>query len=195
MRRAFVLTAIWCAILLAASPLRADDAGIEFFEKRIRPLLVTHCYECHSADAKKIGGGLLLDSREDVQKGGDSGAIVKPGDVDASLLIMAVRHTDDSVKMPPKGKLSAAAIADLEAWVKMGAPDPREKAAKGKAAQSWEEILRARRDWWSLHPVTATAVPAPKNAAWSDQPIDRFILTRLEAQGLAPAAPADLAVL
>src|SRR5580765_6799850 len=128
MRRAFLLPAMWSALLVCASPLRADDAGAEFFEKKIRPLLVTHCYECHSADAKKIGGGLLLDSRDDVQKGGDSGPVVKAGDVDASLLIAAVRYTDESVKMPPKGKLPAAAIADLEAWVKMGAPDPRVNA-------------------------------------------------------------------
>src|SRR5579863_8801932 len=134
MRHAVVIQSLLAALLLPAFSLRADDSGVEFFEKKVRPLLVTHCYECHSADAKKIGGGLLLDSREDVQKGGDSGPILKPGDLDASLLISAVRYTDDSVKMPPKGKLPAAAIADLEAWVKMGAPDPRVKAGIGKVA-------------------------------------------------------------
>ncbi len=99
------------AILVGDSPggcvwnSRADDAGVDFFEKKIRPLLVTHCYECHSADAKKVGGGLLLDSREDVRKGGDSGPAVEPGEIDASLLITAIRYTDESVKMPsPKGQ-------------------------------------------------------------------------------------------
>ena len=114
LRRLFFSQAIVLACLVPQAALRADDAGFEFFEKKIRPLLVTHCYECHSTDARKIGGGLLLDSREDVRKGGDSGPAIEPGELDASLLITAVRYTDDSVKMPPKGKLPAAAIADLE---------------------------------------------------------------------------------
>jgi hypothetical protein len=190
-RRLYFGQVILMALLAPRAALCADDAGFEFFEKKIRPLLVTHCYECHSSDARKLGGGLLLDSREDLRKGGDSGPAIEPGEVDTSLLISAVRYTDESVKMPPKGKLPATAIADLEAWVKMGAPDPRVKTAAGKATQSWPDILRARRDWWSLQPVSPPAVPQPKNAAWSDQAVDRFILARLEAAELAPAEAAD----
>src|SRR5580765_5070670 len=110
-----------------ATALRADDAGIEFFEKKVRPILVQYCYECHSENAKKLGGGLLLDSRDGVRQGGDSGAVIESGKPNESLLIEAIRYTGDAVKMPPKGKLPAAAIADLEEWVKLGAPDPRTK--------------------------------------------------------------------
>src|SRR5439155_21924688 len=112
--------------LVAAVP---DDAGVEFFERKIRPALVKHCYECHSAQSKKLRGELLLDSREGIRKSGESGAAVVPGKPDESLLIKAVRYTDRELKMPPKGKLPAAVVADLETWVRMGAPDPRERPA------------------------------------------------------------------
>src|SRR5438045_2391676 len=117
------------ALMVSGLPpaVAADDAGLEFFEKKIRPVLVQYCYECHSADAKKLGGGLLLDSRDGVRKGGDTGLVIESGKPEESPLIIAVRYKDDSLKMPPKGKLPEAAIADLEAWVKIGAPDPRDK--------------------------------------------------------------------
>ncbi|HXT58168.1 MAG TPA: c-type cytochrome domain-containing protein, partial [Pirellulales bacterium] len=95
------------AILAPRQAIRADDAGIDFFEKKIRPLLVEHCYGCHSASAKKLGGGLLLDHRKGLLRGGDSGAAIEPGKPEASLLITAVRYADDAVQMPPKGKLPA----------------------------------------------------------------------------------------
>jgi hypothetical protein len=190
MRRPFLSLLVLLAVLAPATALRADDDGTEFFEKKIRPILVQYCYECHSANAKKLGGGLLLDSRDGVRKGGDSGAVLESGKPDESLLIEAVRYGGDAVKMPPKGKLPAAAIADLEEWVKLGAPDPRVAAAAGKANASWEEILRVRRDWWSLHPLSHPVPPQTKTTE-VEQPIDRFVLTRLEAQGLAPAKPAS----
>lgn len=170
-----------------------DDAGSEFFEKKIRPLLVEHCYECHSAASKKLGGGLRLDYRDGWLAGGDSGQAIEPGKPDDSLLIQAVRYADDAVQMPPQGKLPAAAIADLEAWVKLGAPDPRVEAPAVKPAASWKETLRQRRDWWSLHPVVEPPIPLPKRADYSAHPVDRFILARLESEGLEPAgsAPAE----
>ena len=189
------LCAVAVAAMILLPTLSADEAGIDFFEKKIRPLLVEHCDECHSTNSKKLGGNLLLDSRDGVMKGGDSGAAVEPGQPDKSLLIKAIRYTDDSVKMPPKGRLPAAAIADLETWVKLGAPDPRDKPPAAKVAASWEEILRTRRDWWSLHPVRKPAVPQPKDAAWSQQPIDRFVLAKLEEHGLTGAASAEPGVL
>ena len=126
---------------------QADDAGVEFFEKKIRPVLVKHCYECHSADAKKLGGGLLLDHREGLRKGGETGSALVVGKPDESLLIKAIRYEDDSLKMPPKGKLPAAVIADLETWIKNGASDPREKPTRTTAVDSWAETFRSRRDW------------------------------------------------
>ncbi len=169
---------------------RANDSDIDFFEKKIRPLLVQHCYECHSANAKKVGGGLLLDSRDGVKRGGESGAVVDPGKPEVGLLIKAIRYNDDSVKMPPKGKLPAASIADLEEWVRRGVPDPRDKPTSRKE-RSWDEVFRERTNWWSLQPVQQVPLPQPKNAGWSDQVIDRFVLAKLEENGLAPAANAS----
>lgn len=195
MRRIRRLLAPLVAMLVCAPALRADDAGNEFagnefFEKKIRPLLVAHCYECHSAESKKLGGGLRLDHREGWLSGGDSGQAIEPGKPDESLLIQAVRWADDAMQMPPKGKLPATAIADLEAWVKLGAPDPRDKAPAAIRETTWEETLRQRRDWWSLHPVVEPPIPQPKRADWSETAVDRFILARLEGKGLAPAEPA-----
>jgi hypothetical protein len=191
MRAAFA--SLILAILAATHslPAQADDADFEFFEKKIRPLLVQHCYECHAADAKKLGGGLLLDHREGLRKGGETGPALVIGKPDQSLLIKAIRYEDDSLKMPPKGKLPAAAIADLETWIKNGASDTRDKPTRVPAADSWAETFRSRRDWWSLRPVQKPAVPQPKNGTRSPHPVDRFILAKLEEQGLTPAEQAD----
>ena len=102
-----------------------DEAGIRFFEEKIRPVLVEHCYSCHSADAKKFKGGLRLDSKATLLKGGETGPALIPGKPNESLLIKAIRYTHEELKMPPKEKLPAPVIADLERWVAMGAPDPR----------------------------------------------------------------------
>ena len=190
-QKILVLSALALAAVCSSHRAIADDADNEFFEKKIRPLLVTHCLECHATDAKKLGGELLLDSRDGVRKGGESGVAFVMGKPDESLLIKAIRYNDDLVKMPPKGKLPAAAIADLEEWIKRGAPDPREKPASKKIVESWAETMRERAKWWSLQPVQNPEVPRPQQANWSDHPVDRFVLTRLEKQGLKPADPAD----
>src|SRR5439155_6383832 len=132
-----VLVAVCAATVwstaLPAQPPQSDTAGIEFFEKKIRPVLVERCYECHSATATKLKGGLRLDSREGLRKGGDSGPVIAPGEPDNSLLIKAIRYTDPELKMPPKRRLSAEVVADFEAWVKRGAPDPRTATANDLA--------------------------------------------------------------
>ena len=143
------LFALLSAVLLApASPLwsAADPAGVAFFEQKVRPVLVEHCYGCHSAGAKKLKGNLYLDSKAGWETGGDSGeAVIIPGDPDGSLFIRTIRHLEEDMEMPPKKpKLPEPVIADLVAWVKMGAPDPREGA---KA-----EAKRADKSWWSLQP-------------------------------------------
>lgn len=180
-------------LLMAAivSGARAQNAGIEYFERKIRPILVEHCYECHAVGAKKIRAQLLVDSKDGLRKGGVSGPALIPGDPENSLIIKAVRYTDPEMKMPKKGKLPAALIADLEAWVKMGAPDPRDKAPAVKTARSWDEIVRERRKWWSLQPVKNPSVPTPRDAAWSNEPIDRFLRAAMEAKGLTPATDAE----
>jgi len=164
---------------------------VAFFESKIRPLFVERCYECHSAGAKKLRGGLLLDSRAGVIKGGDTGPAVTPGDPDASLLIQAVRHASEDVAMPPKKKLPPEEIAALEAWVKMGAPDPRiadtVAATKAKEAIDWSKA----REWWSFRPLASPKVPRVKLTRWPANDVDRFILARLEQAGLKPAADAE----
>ena len=161
----------------------------EFFERKVRPVLVEHCYECHSAGAKKIKGGLVLDSRAGVIKGGDTGAAITPGDPEASLLIQAIRHTDAELAMPKK-KLPAQIIADLEMWVKMGAPDPRVEdtvaSAQAKSAIDWNKA----REWWSFRPLKSPAVPTVKQKRWPANDVDRFILGRLEKENLKPSADA-----
>lgn len=163
---------------------------VEFFEKRIRPMLVEHCYECHSATAKKIKGGLVLDSRAGVVKGGDTGPAVAPRDPAASLLIQAIRHQTEDVAMPPKKKLPPQVIADFEEWVKLGAPDPRTEdtvaAVKAKSAIDFEK----GREWWSLKPLVSPQPPAVKNDGWPKNTVDRFILARIEEAGLVPTRDA-----
>src|SRR5687768_18119118 len=133
---------------LAGSP---ESAGVEFFEKHVRPVFVEHCHQCHSAEAEKVKGGFLLDTRDGLLKGADSGPGLVPGDPDKSLLIKAIRYTDENLQMPPKGKkLSAEQIKHLEEWVKMGAPDPR--VGKEKIA----EAPRAA-DHWAFKPIKMPA--------------------------------------
>lgn len=168
----------------------------DFFETKIRPVLVAECYECHGGEKQK--GGLALHSREALRKGGESGPAVIPGEPEKSLLIQSIRHSDPDLKMPSKApKLEDRIIADFVAWVKMGAPDPR-TAPDGKRtapANTWPETLAARRAWWCFQPVDSPSVPEPQNSAWSDHPVDRFLLAKMEAKGLTPAAEADPAVL
>ena len=167
-----------------------DPRGIEFFENKIRPVLVKSCYECHSATASKVRAGLLLDTRDGIRKGGESGPAVVPGNVDGSLLLKAIRHED--LKMPPKEKLSAAVIADFVQWVKMGAPDPR----TGKPAAAYKTLtLEEARSFWSFKPPVAAQPPKVQNSQWPRSDIDRFILARLEEKGLRPVADAERPVL
>src|SRR5436309_2562445 len=157
--------------------------GFEFFEKNIRPLLSENCYKCHSAQSEKLKGGLLLDSRDGLLKGGETGPAIVPGDPEKSLLIKAVRYTDKDLQMPPKDKkLPDAQIADLVAWVKMGAPDPRAKEARAAGV----DTAKAK-EWWAFRPVLKPKVPGPRD----HDPIDAFVDEKLSEIGLAKAPPAD----
>ena len=171
----------------------ADLAGTEFFEKKIRPVLVSECYKCHSKE-KKVKGELRLDWRGGWQKGGESGAAIIPGRVGKSLLIQAIRHADPDLKMPPKKKLSAEQIADFEKWVAMGAPDPR---TTGDATPSEKNLnLEAARQFWAFQPVRKPAVPKLKQNDWARTDIDRFVLGKLEGKGIGPVRDAaDLTLL
>jgi hypothetical protein len=185
------LTLLLLPSLLAATASRADaQDGTAFFEARIRPVIVEHCYQCHSAAAKKPKGGLLLDSRQAIRKGGESGPAVVPGKPGDSLLVKALRYTDEDLKMPPKGRLPASVVADFEKWIAMGAPDPREAAVivakKGKGI----DFAAAGRHW-AYQPLRPPALPSVKNRYWPATQLDILVLSRLEASGLSPSPPAD----
>ena len=182
-------------LFLGTGVSRADDApkpskdAIAFFETHIRPVLVERCYSCHSAASGKSKGGLRLDTQANLAKGGDSGPVLVPGDVEKSRLIHAIRWTDADFVMPPRERLSPAQVERFEQWVKMGAPDPRVESGSGPAAKSVD--LAAARKWWAFRDVAESPPPAVKRAEWATRKIDLFVLKELEAKGLAPSAAAD----
>jgi len=184
-----------CALLaplLAGAAAPSDLAQLDFFEKKIRPVLAESCYECHSAGAKKIRGGLLLDTRDGLLKGGDSGTALIPGNPKKSLLLVAMRHDDKDIAMPPKkDKLPATVLSDFEQWVQMGAPDPRTGPSK---ATAWDPDKAAQH--WAFKPVSKPAVPAPADPAhFVQNPIDAFVLEALQKNKLQPSPKADKAAL
>lgn len=191
-----------CAMLSPALKSAADETAsgsaviaanveffeVEFFEKDVRPLLVKHCYECHSAG--DVDGGLNLDSKAGVAKGGDSGAAVVAGAPDESLLIEAVRYQNQDLQMPPKGRLSDAEVAVLEKWVRLGVPDSRTETQPGAVRPTGMSIDEGRR-FWSLKPVADPVAPTVETAAWVQTPIDAFVLAKLEERKTRPAERAD----
>ncbi|MEA3208116.1 MAG: hypothetical protein QOE70_1173 [Chthoniobacter sp.] len=176
-----------CAFGVAVA--RAEDKPafkreqLDFFEQRIRPVLAEQCFKCHSATGEKIKGGLTLDSRRAILQGGDTGPGVVPGDPGKSLLIQAIRYSDEDLQMPPKHRLTPEQVKDFEDWVRMGVPDPREVAAPPPPNAV---NLDAARKFWSFQPVQNPPVPAVKDGSWVRNEVDRFLLARLEEHGLKP---------
>ncbi|MFT5322602.1 MAG: hypothetical protein ACI8P0_000437 [Planctomycetaceae bacterium] len=171
---------------LASSIQAADEkAGIEFFEKHIRPVLVSKCYECHSSSSKEPKGNLLLDTREGIRMGGDSGEAVVPGQLSDSVLLEAIRW--EGLEMPPEEQLPPETIAKFEQWIKMGAQDPRD----GKAALIRREInFEKARDFWAFRPIATPKPPAAKSK-WSRSEVDRFVAAKQESRGLKPVSDAS----
>ncbi len=172
----------------------ADRVPLEFFEAKIRPVLIEHCYECHSVESGKAKGGLRVDDRESLLRGGDSGPAVVPGKPGESLLLGAIRHDDPDVTMPPqKPRLSDAILVDVATWIASGARDPREPktapaGSPGGGAPGWE-------DHWSYRPPVTAATPVVDDAAWAETAVDRFVYAALEGAGLSPSPEADPATL
>ncbi len=169
------------AVFAAAAPLFAQGSA-EFFERRIRPVLAEKCYSCHNAS--KATSGLALDSRAAIEKGGSRGALFAAGDPGPSLILRAITHAGGGLKMPPGEKLPDAVAADFREWIASGAALPGAGPAQ---AMDWE---RARQHW-SFRPVRAYQPPAVRSTAWPRTEVDSFLLARMEAEGLAPAAPAS----
>lgn len=188
--RAVVTLCLLC-LPFASKSIAADGdrAKIEFFEKEIRPLLVAKCYECHSE--KESNGGLRLDSRDFVIKGGDTGPAISPGEPDKSLLIEAIRYKNADLQMPPKNPLTAAEIALFEKWVAIGAPDPRDQVPSVVVAGPSGMSIEEGRQFWSFRPIERAAIPHVNEMAWIQTPVDAFVLEKLESIPIRPAARAD----
>ncbi len=173
----------------AAAP--SDLAQLDFFEKKIRPVLVESCYECHSSDAKKLKGGLMVDTADGLLKGGDTGPAIVPGKPEKSLLLITIRHEDKDpdLAMPPKkDKLSDAVLADFAQWIKMGAPDPRDGKASRKLA--WDADTATKH--WAFQKVSNPPVPKPADPKhFIQNPIDSFVLAKLAEKKLTPSQKAD----
>jgi hypothetical protein len=174
----------------ADSPAAGTTAGVDFFEAKIRPVLVEHCYKCHSAEAGRSKGNLLLDSREKIRAGGDRGPAVVPGDPDASLLLDAVSHSDPDLKMPPnRERLAESVIADIRTWIKTGAADPRGAKSTGESRPPLD--VEAGRRFWAFRKPVAHRPPAVKDCTWARRDLDHFVLAKLDGAGLAPSADAE----
>jgi len=219
-----VVVTIWAL----SAPAVADPGStnfspqqIEFFEKQVQPILAENCYKCHSHQADKIKGSFVLDSLEGLLKGGETGPAIVPGEPEKSLLIKAVRHTDEDLQMPPKKTLPAEQIATLVEWIKMGAPystatgllspalsSTRLRAATARPGGEGEDssdpqnaatatrrkgkkITDEDRAWWSFQPVRPVEVPKVNDGGWARNAIDKFISKKLQASGLSPAPEAD----
>jgi len=164
--------------------------ALEFFESRVRPILVDRCVKCHGP--KKQSSSLRLDSRESVLEGGESGPALVPAKPDESLLIQAVSHTHDELKMPPGGKLPEPAVAALRQWVALGAPWPVDRAkGTGPGRVSTPGAVDHAAVHWAFQPVRPSAPPPVKDRDWVRSPVDAFVLARLEAAGMTPSRPAD----
>ncbi|MCA9047200.1 MAG: DUF1549 domain-containing protein, partial [Planctomycetaceae bacterium] len=199
--RTVVLTAVFSGVALpccadederngaskSAAEVSAED--LEFFEKRIRPLLVKHCCECHAGE--EINGGLSVESRSLLLKGGDSGPAVVPGDPDRSRLIEAVRYENRELQMPPQNRLPAAEVRLLEEWISKGVPDPRAEPSETADQHSMGLSLEEGRQFWSFQPVSNPPIPEIRDSGRVKTPIDAFVLHKLEENNLTPAPAAD----
>ncbi|HMC65486.1 MAG TPA: DUF1549 domain-containing protein [Gemmataceae bacterium] len=184
-------------LLLSLPHLQAADHGAnpaaKFFEERVRPVLANRCFQCHGPEKQK--NGLRLDSLKSMLKGGESGPAIKPGKPEESLLIRAIRHSEQ-LQMPPKTKLPAREIADLTAWIKMGAPWPDAKLGVRADSDPQQPLFTPEeKSFWAFQPPAKPPLPTVKHVAWIKSPIDEFILAALEQKGLQPAPPAEKRVL
>lgn len=167
---------------------------LAFFEAKIRPVLVSTCYSCHSAKSKDLGGGLLLDSRQGVLKGGEDGKVIVPGNAKASMLVQALHYGNKDLQMPPPppdgpGKLSDGVIQNFETWINMGAPDPRDGGTVAAAAKPWD--TNEAKKWWAFQPLVPPPTPHVSDNGWARGDIDRYVLQGLAVKDIKPVGDAD----
>ena len=156
----------------------------------MEPILVSRCYDCHSEEAGKQKGGLLLDRKAGWERGGDSGPSLVPGDMDKSLVLHAISYLDENLQMPPKNRLPADEISILKEWVAMGAPDPRDAQLAGAVRTQKIDVEKERKKW-AFRPHVKAPVPAVKKSGWGRSVVDAFVLANLELQNLEPGRDAE----
>ena len=183
--RPLIPTLLWAIICFGASE---QGEPQEFFEMRIRPILAHNCYSCHTTSAM---GGLRVDSRESLLKGGKSGPAIVPGKPEESLLVRAVRQVDERLKMPLGSRLKEQEIADLASWIGMGAPWPALDKASQPVSSGTFKISPDQRSFWAFQPTQHVEPPKVREESWVKTPIDRFVLSQLEGKGLKPVNLAD----
>ncbi|MDQ6707092.1 MAG: DUF1549 domain-containing protein, partial [Acidobacteriota bacterium] len=183
----------WALLPLLCIPAAAQAPDTAFFEAKIRPVLATKCYGCHSSNLRAPMGGLALDTKTALLKGGATGVVLVPGKPAESRLLKALTYSDPQLQMPPSGKLPAGVISDFEQWIAAGAPDPRLKAANSAQAPAPLKGMAVEegRKWWAFQPVHEMPVPKVKDARWPQTQIDNFILAKLEEKQLKPSPAAD----
>ena len=182
-----------CCLTLPADDIpHFSDQDIQFFERRIRPVLAESCYKCHSHQSEKLKGGLFLDSRRGILQGGDSGSSIDLGQPHKSFLLEAIRYQNVDLQMPPKTKLKDEQIRDFETWVAKGLPWPDEPEPTKSSSEKDDFDLEERKaQHWIWNPPVRHAFPNVENEGWVKQPVDYFLLNGMENKGVQPALPAD----
>jgi hypothetical protein len=198
LNRFIMLVGLLVSVAAAAISARGADSlpdreAIEFFETRVRPVLATHCFKCHSTDADRLKADLRLDSRDAMLKGGVSGPAVVAGKPEESLLIKAVNHDPIlEIQMPPNVKLPSSVLVDLAEWIKRGAPWPAEETGSNvKRTRTPSDFASIGREHWAFQPLRRPMLPSVSNPGWIQTPIDAFVLSKLDTAAIAPSLPAD----
>ncbi len=182
----------WLIAVLLCSGLWAQTPDASLFETKIRPVMAAKCYACHSSKLKAPMGGLVLDTKAGLAAGGSGGPVIAAGKPKESRLLTAMRFTDPHLQMPPTGKLPETVIADFEAWITVGAPDPRAAAPANEATSALKGMsIEAGKKWWAFQPIAELPAPPVKNKSWARNKIDPFVLAKLEAKRFTPAPTAD----
>jgi hypothetical protein len=185
----FILGGLGCFGVLPTFAANFSSEDLDFFERNIRPVLAETCYECHSHQSKKLKGGVLLDSRASIMRGGDSGAVIDSSAVKKSPLLVAIHYQNVDLQMPPKSRLKESQIKDITKWVQLGLPWPDEPEPTANDLHKSDFDIEARKaEHWVWKAPVKSPLPEVKQADWVQEPIDAFLLARLEKEGITPSS-------